>query len=45
MNVSYNGTERDLEEWKELVESVDKRFVFQKVVQPEGSILGILEGF
>jgi hypothetical protein len=43
MNVLYNGTERDLEEWKELVESVDKRFVFQKVVQPEGSILGILE--
>jgi O-methyltransferase domain len=43
MNLLYNGTERDLEEWKELAESVDKRFVFQKVVQPEGSILGILE--
>jgi hypothetical protein len=43
MNILYNGRERDLEEWKELVESADKRFVFQKVVQPEGSILGILD--
>jgi 6-hydroxytryprostatin B O-methyltransferase len=43
MNVLYNGAERDLPEWKELVESVDKKFVFQKVAQPEGSILGILE--
>jgi 6-hydroxytryprostatin B O-methyltransferase len=43
MNILYNGRERDLGEWKELVESVDKRFVFQKVAQPEGSILGILE--
>jgi hypothetical protein len=43
MNVLYNGKERDLEEWVELVESVDRRFVFQKLVQPEGSLLGILE--
>ena len=43
MNILYNGRERDLEEWKELVESADKRFMFQKVVQPDGSILGILE--
>lgn len=43
MNVLYNGKERDLEEWMDLVNSVDKRFVFQKVTQPEGSLLCILE--
>lgn len=43
MNVLYNGKERDLEEWIELVDSVNTRFVFQKVAQPEGSLLAILE--
>ena len=42
MNVLYNGKERDLE-WIELVENVEKRFMFRKVAQPEGSLLAILE--
>jgi hypothetical protein len=43
MNVLYNGKERDLEDWIELVERVDERFVFQTIAQPEGSVLAILE--
>jgi hypothetical protein len=43
MNILFNGKERDLEEWTGLVESVDRRFVFQRVVQPEGSLMAILE--
>lgn len=43
MNVLYNGKERDREDWIELVERVDERLVFQKIVQPEGSLLAILE--
>ena len=42
-NVLFNGKERDLGEFKDVIENFDKRFVFRKVVHPPGSTYGILE--
>lgn len=39
----FNGQERTVEEWKDLLKEADPRFVVQKVVEPKGSALGILE--
>jgi hypothetical protein len=38
-----NAKERDIDEWKCLVEQADRRFVLKGMVQPPGSDLAILE--
>ncbi|KAI3318836.1 putative O-methyltransferase [Xylariaceae sp. AK1471] len=38
-----NAKERNLDEWKDLFEQADQRFMLQKVIQPPGSNLNILE--
>ncbi|KAL1848712.1 hypothetical protein Daus18300_013502 [Diaporthe australafricana] len=39
----FNGQERTVQEWKDLLKEADPRFVVQKVIEPKGSALGILE--
>ena len=39
----HNGKERELGEWMQLFEGVDKRFKLHGVKQPVASRLGILE--
>jgi hypothetical protein len=38
-----NAKERDLDEWKQLFEQADERFVFKGPKMPPGSRLAILE--
>jgi hypothetical protein len=38
-----NAKERDLDEWKQLFEQADERFVFKSPKMPPGSRLAILE--
>jgi hypothetical protein len=38
-----NAKERDLDEWKQLFEQADRRFIFQGLRMPPGSRLAILE--
>ena len=38
-----NAKERDLEEWKALLEEADPKLKFRKVHEPEGSRLAIIE--
>lgn len=38
-----NAKERDLTEWKGLLEQADPRFIFKSMKQPPGSRLAILE--
>ncbi|KAM5436481.1 putative 6-hydroxytryprostatin B O-methyltransferase [Microsporum ferrugineum] len=40
---AFNSLERDLEDWKELLTSVDERLTLKSVVQPVGSVLSVLE--
>lgn len=39
----HNGKERDLDDWKQLFASADKRFRIVSVKQPPSSRLGLLE--
>lgn len=40
---AFNSLERDLEDWKELLHSVDERLTLKNVVQPVGSVMSVLE--
>jgi len=42
MKQIQNGKERDLEDWKNLLEAADSRLRLLDVKQPEGSELSIL---
>jgi predicted O-methyltransferase YrrM len=39
----FNGKQRDLDDWKEIVAAADKRLRVQRVVQPKASGLAIIE--
>lgn len=39
----FNTRERYLDDWKALLAAADERFVIEKVVQLEGSLLAMLE--
>lgn len=39
----FNTRERYLDDWKSLLAAADERFVLQRVVQLEGSLLAMLE--
>ena len=39
----FNGKERELEEWVELLEGADRRLRLRNVVQPFGSLMSVLE--
>ncbi|KAB5575394.1 putative O-methyltransferase, partial [Coniochaeta sp. 2T2.1] len=39
----FNSCERDLHDWKHLLELVDKRLVLKSVVQPAGSVMSVME--
>ncbi|RYP50588.1 hypothetical protein DL768_003933 [Monosporascus sp. mg162] len=43
MGCFFNGRERYLHEWKALLAAADERFVLQRVIEPERSLLAILE--
>ena len=43
MATLFNARERYLDEWKGLLAAADDRFHLQRVIQPEGSLLVILE--
>jgi 6-hydroxytryprostatin B O-methyltransferase len=40
---SFNSTERDIDDWKVLLQTTDPRFKIANVVQPVGSIMAVLE--
>lgn len=39
----FNGRERTVNEWKELLASADPRFVMKGVTVPKGSALAVIE--
>ncbi|KAF1826400.1 S-adenosyl-L-methionine-dependent methyltransferase [Dissoconium aciculare CBS 342.82] len=39
----FNGKERDLQEWQDLLEMADPRFHFRNVSKPAGSALSVME--
>jgi hypothetical protein len=39
----FNGKERDLQEWQDLLEMADLRFHFRNVSKPAGSALSVME--
>lgn len=43
MMETHNSNERELEAWKDLLASVDKRLVIKQVIQPMGSSMAILD--
>lgn len=45
MAAAFNSRERSLSEWKDLLAEADPRFVVKRVIEPEGSALGIIEAF
>lgn len=38
-----NGKERDIDDWTNLFQAADPRFVFQSARRPTGSFVGIIE--
>ena len=39
----YNGKERDRDDWAELIEHADSRFVLRGIRKPDGSFLSFIE--
>lgn len=43
MGQVFNSLERDIDDWKELLEAADERFEIVNVVQPAGSVTSVVE--
>ncbi|KAK8024993.1 S-adenosyl-L-methionine-dependent methyltransferase [Apiospora arundinis] len=43
MGSTFNARERELDEWKALFAAADERFVLRRVIEPERSMVAILE--
>lgn len=43
MACTFNARERTLQDWKTLFEKADPAFVLKSVIEPKGSVMGMLE--
>jgi hypothetical protein len=43
MKQQFNAKERSIDDWKSLFEQADTRFKLNRIVNPPGSILAVIE--
>ncbi|KAK8102241.1 hypothetical protein PG984_015387 [Apiospora sp. TS-2023a] len=43
MTATFNGLERTADDWNALFQAADPRFVLQKIIQPKGSALSLID--